>query len=205
MVLRTALLALVVGCSAPSSGEVADGGDDVAQHTTEWDRQSWRGSVPIGGSIFFDTLQQISFIGTLESRVPATNLSVIVDLSQSELALPTPTAVNSALLLAIYAFANNIKVYRSVWFFEPGVAPVNVATLAFPPYTIAADIQPPTGAAQGGTNTNVFLMQGFGDVSQGWGIDASLVAANIIPTTPAQITNVFLGAIAHGVEVPSPQ
>jgi hypothetical protein len=91
-----------------------------------------------------------------------------------------------------------------VWVLQPGAAPMNLATAANPPYTSAVAIQDPTGAAQGGTASNTFLVQGFGDVGQGWGVDIALAATGIF-TPGRQITNLFIGAIAHGVEVPSPQ
>ena len=148
------------------------------QTPSVWERKSWQGSLP---PIALDP----QGIGILEMGVTATAFDVMVDFSATNIALPV-NATGHGVLVALYTFAGNLRTYRTSYTISPsgGVEESHIpADLGQGPIT---------------QDGNRFIIQASGNIGQGWGIQA--IASNWVGA-PLGVTNLWIGAIAHGVEV----
>jgi hypothetical protein len=134
-----------------------------------WDRKWWRGAVPT-------ITDAPTGVGVFEHGVFATNIDAVFDFSQTEIASPV---VSAGILVFLYAFSSNIRVYRAIFEIGPSVG-------------VASVTNPVQGSAiQDG---NRFIVQASGNGASGWGIQVS--GSNV------NLTNMWISSIAHGVEVP---
>jgi hypothetical protein len=122
----------------------------------------------------------------LEPAGYATNLDVIIDLSRSPLAIGLPTALDGTVWIALFAQVLNQRVYRAQFSLNP--------TTGFAPSMV------PSGGAVPGTciqDGNTFLVQAGQFPALVWGLTIAATG----PVAGFQIGNVWVGSIAHGIEV----
>jgi hypothetical protein len=135
-----------------------------------WDSKWWRGTVPISPGN--------NGIGTVEHRCFATCCDIVVDFSETNVALPI--VFPSGLVLGIYAFVGSIKTYRAIFQISPSQG------------IIANEGKIGTCIQDG----NRFLIQADPVAANGWGVE---VQSGVV-----QIISMFINSIAHGVELPAP-
>jgi hypothetical protein len=150
-----------------------------------WSRLTWRGSLISQGNAASGT---VSFVGVLESHELATNFDVLVDVSESTF------LVSVGVYVAIYATVGSQKVYVSQWVLGFSSNPAFVSANKT---TVPAASLPGTGG-NGLSGGLTGLVQAGGLASTCWGVELGL--ATLSTDIPLQLNNVFVGAIAHGVE-----
>jgi hypothetical protein len=183
-----ALFCILVCCSS----------EDSTLQTSAWERQQWRGIVPYTtrGTV-------IGYVGTIESHEVASNFDALIDLSGASIDGVPLTTIGAEVFAAIYATQGSQKVYVSQWVFHFGPTPALSGppeTGAFPP--LSANFPAALLGGNGGSARSTLLsgiIQGGGLVSSCWGLELGLPIANL-----NQLQNVFVGTIAHGMEVVNP-
>jgi hypothetical protein len=170
----------------PQLGELQKAGAAVE---AVWEKKSWRGNIPITGQFIGGTYVG-SIIGVLEFSQPVTNLDVLIDTSGTEIGQAGTS--DASLLVFLYTFAGNIKVYRAQWQIVPR------ATVGFnvSPFTArAASSSTDTGGSATPNDQTDFS----GNVGLGWGLELATSPDILFPNG---VTNLFVSAIAHGREIP---
>lgn len=152
----------------------------AVQTPSVWERKSWEGTVP--------RQDQVNGIGILEFACTATALDVMVDFSNSNIALPAVfppiSAAGPGISLEIYTFSGNLQLIKGAGVFAPSGIDESIVPI---------DLQ-----ARVTQDGNRFLVQVSGNIALGWGIRAAAVSS---ASTPIGVTGLWIGAIAHGVEV----
>jgi hypothetical protein len=155
--------------------------------TSAWDRKEWRGSIPVSYAGF-----PLNFVGVLQCPSFATNLDVLIDFSNTEMAASQPQSLRLQTYVAVYAQVDNEKKYLAQYVLQThlgksGPSPYPDSSLSNP---YAAMYQDPGG--------NTFVIHAGGAAGVLWGVEMTFQPFN--PSILTQITNLQVSAIAHGVE-----
>lgn len=171
-----------------------------------WSRKSFRGYVPfteLGGSFGRGSMAGVqTHVGRkgkkggqkddLEPAGYAVSLDIIVDLSQTGIALGLPTALDANVFVAVYARGLISEIISCQFSLNP--------TTGFSPTTI------PSGGQGGGIcvqdpRANTFLLQAGIFTAREWGVLVGVQGtAASFAALPGGFGTVSINSIAHGVE-----